>query len=157
MYCYHCAYDLNESKVERQKSSYNLVDEVKEDSKLSYVCPRCGRLIHEGYDENDLKTLAMASHSELQRSRNDFARGMSFVSVGSILLIIGIIFFVLAKKPSNGFELVTTCTEFYVSLVLFTLAIILLGGGIFFVVRGITKNRKYTSLLKDLNNRNFVQ
>ena len=157
MYCYHCAYDLNEKKVEASKSSFEIVEEVKDDSTVSYICPRCGHLIHEGHSESELKSLSMASHSELQRARNDFAFGMSFASMGMILIIIAFIFFTLAKKPSNGFELAVTSTEFIVSVVLFVLSISLLVVGVVYVFKGRTKNKKYTSLLKDLNNRTFVQ
>ena len=209
MYCYHCAYELNDSKARIKANRFNvqkqqelfkksiaekkaLLEEemklakeenrsprqdivdayenavkeyentkfvpiIEEGSRVAYVCPRCGHLVYENPDEKDLKSLSMASHSELQRSRNDFARGMSFVCISIILLTIGIIFRILANKPNNGYQLVKTCTEYYVFIVLLVLAIILAAGGIFFVTRGLTKKVKYTHLLRDLNNRNFVQ
>jgi hypothetical protein len=82
---------------------------------VNYVCPRCGHLIHEGATQEDIKSLSRASHSELQRGSNNFAFGMGFFAIGIILLTIAIIFFVLAHKPNNGFQLVVACAEFYVS------------------------------------------
>jgi hypothetical protein len=82
---------------------------------------------------------------------------MCSISIGAIALIIALMFYRIAKKPSNQYQLVTTCSEFYVFIVLSVIAVILLAMGITFVVLGITKKMKYTSLLKDLNNKTFIQ
>ena len=156
MYCYHCGYQLNEKKVEKELSSFALCDEIKEDTTISYVCPRCGHLIKSNMQEEDRKALSRASHAQIQRGNNNFALGMSFNSIGIILLVISIIFFFLSIKPSVG-HLVTDCAEFYVFLVFLVVAIILLSGGIFFTIVGILKKIRYNKLLKDLNNKTFVQ
>ena len=156
MYCYHCGYQLNEKKVEKKKSSFDIDQEVKEDTTVSYICPRCGHLIRSNMQEEDRKALSRASHAQIQRGNNNFALGMSFNSIGLILLVISIIFFFLSIKPSVG-HLVTTCAEFYVFVVFLIVAIILLSGGVFFTVVGIFKKIHYNKLLKDLNNKTFVQ
>ena len=160
MYCYHCGCEINENKLEEKSSSFSLAGpdkEIDSDTTVSYVCPRCGHLIHAGCSEEDEKALSRAAHAQIQRGSNNFARGMCSISIGAIALIIALMFYRIAKKPSNQYQLVTTCSEFYVFIVLSVIAVILLAMGITFVVLGITKKMKYTSLLKDLNNKTFIQ
>ena len=159
MYCHHCGYKINEHKIEAKRSSYNTVGEdvVDEDTEVGYICPRCGRVIKANLSEENVKSLSQASHAEIQRARNFFANGMGLVSVGSILLVISIIFFFLAKKPSNQFVLVTSCAEFYVFIVLLVISSISLICGIINVIIGLVKKNRYATLLHDINNRTFIQ
>ena len=157
MYCYHCGKKINEHKIEATQSSFVNIEDSDENTRIAYICPRCGHLIHEGLDEEDSKELSRASHAQIQRGNNSFATGMALTCIGVILLVIGIMFYLLAKKPSAGFVLQTNCAEFYVFLVLTILSVILLGFGITKTVIGIVTKRQYTQLLKDLNNKTFVQ
>jgi len=160
MYCYHCGKKINEQKIEAKQSSYSLLPfdtEIPEDAKIAYACPRCGHLIHEGHSEEDLKALSRASHAQIQRAKNFLAAGLGSLSIGGIALIISILFFFLAKKPSNQYQLVTTCAEFYVFLVLLIISVILLVFGSVYTLRGLIRERTYESLIKDINNRTFVQ
>lgn len=157
MYCYHCGYQLNSSKVEKKKSSFDPNIEIDTDTRVEYICPQCGHLIHEGFTSEDEKELSVASHAQIQRGNNHFATGMSLNSVGIILLLIGIMFFVLAHKPAKGHALVVECPEFYISVVLFAISVILLAFGIYHTIVGIYKKKHYSQLLKDLNNKTFVQ
>jgi len=161
MYCYHCGKKINEEKIEAIKSSYTLLDneenEIADDAQIAYVCPRCGHLIHEGHTGEDIKALSRASHAQIQRAKNFLAAGLGSLSIGIIALIISILFFFLAKKPSNQYQLVTTCAEFYVFVVLLSIAVILLVLGSVYTLRGFFRERRYESLLKDINNRTFVQ
>lgn len=157
MYCTHCAKKIDEAKVEQSSSSYKLVPEVGENTKIAYVCPRCGHLIHADIDEAETKSLAQAAHAQIQRARNFFASGMGMISVGAIALAISILFFFLAKKPSNQYQLVVNCAEFYVFLVLLIVSVILLGTGAGFVIEGVRRKRSNSALLQDINNRTFVQ
>ena len=68
-----------------------------------------------------------------------------------------ILFFFLAKKPTNQYQLVVECAEFYVFVVLLVASVILLCAGATFVCLGIAKKRSNSRLLKDINNRTFVQ
>ena len=159
MYCYHCGKKINIEKIEKAKSSYKVeeADLIDDETRIEYVCPRCGHLVHENMSYEESKALSRATHAQIQRGSNDFARGMSFNLIGLILLAIGILFFVLAMKPAQGFKLQTNCAEFIVFIVLTVLAVILLSSGIFFTIRGLTTKRQYALLLRDLNNNTFVQ
>ena len=157
MYCYHCGYKLDEHKVEKKRSSYDIVKdvEISDDTQIQYVCPRCGRLIHCDMTYEDGKELSRASHAQVQKGNNSFATGMCLNSLGMILLIISIVFLLLSNKPSVGF--VFNCGEFYVSAATMTISVILLGFGVYKTVLGIKLKLHYTKLLKDLNNQTFVQ
>ena len=159
MYCTHCAKKIDETKIEAASSSFDLVKdrEIDSDSKIAYVCPRCGHLIHGEIDEEETKSLSRAAHAQVQRARNFFASGMGMVSIGTILLIIAILFFVLAHKPSNGYALTVGSAEFLVSVALGTISVILLVIGAVYVIRGVTTKHQNTALLRDINNGTFVQ
>ena len=154
MYCYHCGKKIDEHKLEMEHSSIG-ENEIKDDTRIAYVCPRCGHLIHKGADQADLKELSIASHSQIQRGNNYFAIGMSFNSIGIILLTISLIFFWLAHKPAEGF--MPNSGEFYVFVALLIVSIILLGFGIVNTTIGVIKKVRYSALLKELNNKTFVQ
>ncbi len=157
MWCPHCGYKINEKKLEASSSSFALAEEVTENTKINYVCPQCGHLIHDELEEEEIKSLSRAAHAQMQRSRNHIATGMGSLSLAAILLVIAVMFFFLAKKPAEGHRLVTTCPEFYVSMTLFAITVILLLVGGFFLVKGLGKKITYSRLLKDINNRTFVQ
>ena len=157
MYCYHCGYKIDEHKLESQRSSYKIVEEVEidENAQIKYVCPRCGHLIHADMSYEESKELSRASHAQVQRGNNSFAAGMCLNILGVILLIISVIFLLLSNKPSVGF--VFNCGEFYVSAATMLLSVILLGLGIYQTIHGLMLKTHYTKLLKDLNNQTFVQ
>lgn len=157
MYCTHCAKKIDEAKIEKEQISLAGAEEVNPDTKVAYVCPRCGHLVHSDVTEEETKALARAAHAQVQRARNAFSTGLSLTFVGAIALIIAIIFYVLACKPSNQYQLVTTCAEFYVFIVLGIISVILLVVGITNLVKGIKGHHENESLLRDINNRTFVQ
>lgn len=162
MFCYHCGKKIDEHKLEARKSSFapeegQEMQEFDSEAKVQYICPRCGHLIHEGINELETKELSRASHAQLQRAANSYARGMCLNALGGILLIIALIFFILANKPSQGFVLQVNCAEFYVFLVATVISVILLSFGIYLTVVGVRTKRMYSQLLKDLNNKTFVQ
>lgn len=154
MYCFHCANHIDEKSL---KVVSNEVVETKEGATISYVCPRCGHLVHTHASEEEVKLLSQAAHAQVQRGKNTFARGMGMLSIGTIALIISVIFYLLARKPSNGFRLVTSCAEFYVFVILAVISIILLALGTFFTIRGGLNKSRNAALLKEINNRTFVQ
>ncbi len=156
MYCHHCAKRIDEHKLEAKSSSLNYVETVNETTKVNYVCPRCGHLIHEELSHKEVKELSQASHAQLQRSRNYFASGMGALSIGAIALVTAIMFFLLAKKPANHYE-ITMCTELVVSIVLFSVSFVLVVFGAIYVSISLQKKKEYKSLLKDINNNTFVQ
>lgn len=157
MFCYHCGYKLDEEKVEKKQSTYEKVEGLDVDTEINYVCPRCGHLIHANASEEDVKSLARACHAELQRGRNDFSKGMSNTSIGFVLLVISIIFLLLSRKADNQFKVTVSSPEFWVFLVLAIISVILLTLGVVFTVLGLKRKTTYTSLLKDINTKTFVQ
>lgn len=158
MHCTHCGKKINERRIEAKKPTLMHIDtEINDDTSIAYVCPRCGNIVHENISEAEIKSLSRAAHSEYQRGNNSFSIGMGNIAIGVIALALAIIFFLLAKKPSNNHQLVTTCPEFYVSVVLFVISFVLLTVGIVYTAIGIYKKQYYTHLLKDINNKTFVQ
>ena len=157
MYCYHCGYKLNEEKIEAKESTYKRIEGMDVDTEINYVCPRCGHLMHENASPEDVKSLARACHAELQRGRNDLARGMSNISIGVILLVTSIVFLLLSRKADNQFKITVSSPEFWVFLVLAIISVILLTLGVVFTIFGLKRKTTYTSLLKDINNKTFVQ
>lgn len=154
MYCSHCGYKTKEGQ---EVISHEAFETEQEEAKISYVCPRCGHLIHEGLDEEEIKSLSRASHAQLQRSRNDLASGMGSLSIGAIALIISILFFFLAKKPSNQYQLVVDCAEFWVFVVLAIIAVGLFIFGGIKLFKGISTKLRYQKLLSDIKDQAFYQ
>ena len=159
MYCYHCGLKIDEHAIEAKKSSYQEVQEIEieSDTEVQYICPRCGHVIHKGMSEEDSRELSRASHAQIQRANNSFARGMCLNALGGIVLIIAIVFFILANKPAQGFVLQVNCAEFYVFLGASLISVILLAIGVTLTVIGVNTKSHYSQLLKDLNNKTFVQ
>lgn len=164
MYCSHCGKKIDERKVEKKQSSYVIKDENNElipvdtDQKVEYVCPQCGHLAHQDLNEEELKSLSRAAHSQIQRGANSFAFGMAFNLIGIIIGILAFSFYLLSFTSSGGGKtLDTSKSTFLVFVVMGILAVILLGLGIYNTVVGLNKKVTYTKLLKDLNNKTFVQ
>lgn len=164
MYCSHCGKKINENAIEKKQSSYVIKDEngellpVDTDQKVEYVCPRCGHLIHQDLNEEEMKSLSRAAHSQLQRGANSFAFGMAFNLIGIIIGILAFSFYLLSFVSSGGKKVLDTSkSTFLVFVVMGILAVILLGFGIYSTIVGINKKVGYTKLLKDLNNKTFVQ
>lgn len=154
MYCSNCGYDLKEKEIEKGKKN----DSTKNSSTIDvFVCPRCGKLIKNDLNEEEVKALSRAGHAEIHRSRNTMNRGMSFLVIGVILLCVCIMFFMMSFKANAGGSLVTNCTEFYVFMVLLVLGIASTSFGLVSLFLGIKKNKKYTNLLRDIQNGVFVQ
>ena len=159
LYCYHCGYELNEEKLENKKSSRQMFSEVAPlSAEVQYVCPRCGRLIKYGHNEEEVKSLSRACHAELQRGRNDFARGMSALALFAITAIISFVFLLLSNKTTgNGRAISTSCAEFWVFLALAIVSVVLVVLGVYRTLLGLKRKRIYTRVLKDINDGTFVQ
>lgn len=159
MYCYHCGKKINERKLESKSSSFNNIEEVESiDAQINYVCPRCGYLIHDNASEEDLKSLSRAAHAQIQRGSNHFASGMGFTVLSVIIAALAVTFYLLSLKRENGVTYILhNSSTFLVFVVMSIIALFLLVLGVVNLVIGVSKKVKYTSLLKDLNNKTFVQ
>ena len=164
MYCSHCGKKINERAIEKKQSSYVVKDQngellpVDTDQKVEYVCPQCGHLAHVDLNADEMKSLSRAAHSQLQRGANSFALGMAFNLIGIIIGILAFSFFLLSYTSSGGGKtLDTSKSTFLVFVVMGIVAVILLGFGIYNTIVGLNKKVTYTKLLKDLNNKTFVQ
>ena len=166
MYCYHSGYHFDEKKLEEKDptmvkfSAGDQEDGPANDTEVEYVCPRCGHLIHHGHVEEDLKSLSRASHAQLQRGRNAFAKGMCAISIGVIALVTGLIFILLAYKVDSdigGRHMSFSSPEFWIGAILEAITVGLLIYGGVQVFKGLTTKHVYTGVLKDINNRTFIQ
>lgn len=158
MYCSYCGKKIDDKNA-TNLSIKNLgnYEDIPSDVKTSIICPRCGHLIHEDLSEDEVKSLSRASHAALQRGRNDFAKGMCSLSLFIITLILSIIFILLSKKAENQMKITLTSPEFWVGLSFGIISVILLVYGSIMVSRGLFTKHRYTNLLKDINNKTFVQ
>ena len=159
LYCYHCGFELDEDKLEEQNSTRQQFSEKADSTAdIQYVCPRCGRLIHRGHTEEEVKSLSRSCHAELQRGRNDFARGMSNLALFAITFITAMIFLLLSNKTTGeGRAISMSCAEFWVFLGLSIVSVVLVIIGVYRTLLGLKRKRIYTRLLKDINDKTFVQ
>lgn len=147
MYCTHCGKNIDEKKLKTPKK----------EGVTMYVCPRCGQLIKDHLDQQEIKDLNAAAHAEVHKAHNDLNRGKSGIVIGLILLIISFLFLLMCFKATAGGDLVTNCLEFYVFLFLVIFGSAVEIFGIVWVVIGAKKKRTYQGLLKDVANGVFVQ
>ena len=164
MYCCHCGKKFDEHAIEKKQSSYVIKDEngelveIDSDAQVKYVCPQCGHLTHDNLSPEEMKSLSQAAHSQLQRGANSFAMGMAFNLIGIIIGVLALSFLLLSfQSGENGKTLNAEKSTFFVFVAMAVIAVILLVFGIYNTVVGLSKRKMYTSLLKDLNNKTFVQ
>ena len=146
------ANDLNYFK---NKLNYN--DERKVTTLDSFACPRCGSVIKHNLEENGIKALARAAHSEIHRGRNNISSGMCGLMIGIILACIGFMFLALSFKATNGGQLDPQCVEFYVFIALVLFGFILIVYAFINLFRGKSKIKRYEELLREINNGAFHQ
>lgn len=155
MYCSHCGYYLKEEEI--QKGLLKPSASRNKDTAITYVCPRCGHIIKSSLSDDEIKNLSRAAHAELHRSSNLRNTGMCFLMVTIIFLAISFMFFLMSFKASKGGQFDTTCTEFYVFVVLLALGI----AGAFYsgsnLIFGYKKKKRYSILLKDIQDGIFYQ
>lgn len=156
MYCSNCGYHLKEKQIEKAKD----INDGKNrniSTKDVYVCPRCHKIIKENLNEEEVKSLARASHSEIHKARNKLNTGKSFLVVGTTLVIISLMFFLLSFKSNNYGRFEPNCTEFYTFCGLITLGVAALTYGAISFIHGLRKRKEYEEMLKDIQNDVFYQ
>jgi len=154
MYCSHCGYDLSEKEIEK---TIVLNKTKKSSTEDVFVCPRCGKIIKKNLDNEEVKALSRASHAEVHRGNNSVNTGMCFLVLGVILGCIAFMFFMMSFKASQGNKLIVTSTEFYVFCGLAAVTISFLTVATVSLIRGIKKKKKYSNLIKDIQNEAFYQ
>ena len=164
MYCCQCGKKFDEHALEKKQSSYELKDEqgnlveIDSDARIEYVCPQCGHLTHNDLSPEEMKSLSQAAHSQLQRGANSFARGMAFNLIGVIISILAVSFLLLSYTNQKGGKVLDPSkSTFLVFVVMAIIGFILLVFGIVSTINGVSKKSRYSKLLKDLNNKTFVQ
>lgn len=127
-YCIKCGY---ESKKEFEK------------------CKKCGEPFVSELNHDSARSLVQRLHANENKSHENVDAAMVFIVLGSIFLIIGLLFFFLSFKLIDvndvNKSLSFTCFEFYVSMAG-------LGGGGFLLIWGIVRlviNELKLSRLKD--------
>ena len=88
---------------------------------LEGKCAYCGEdLVTHDLDHEETRTLNKALHTRLNKSREKVDVAMVFIVLGSTLLIIGFLFFLLSFKLPNAAAhskvITVTCFEFWVSM-----------------------------------------
>lgn len=158
LYCTHCGKRINEHKVEKKAATEEKYAESMDgETKVAYVCPRCGWLVHKDVSEEEKKSLAAASHAEIQKGRNAFAQGMSFNMIALILLVLSYVFFLLSHKANNQNRISYSSPEFWVFVVLLSIGALLLVAGVVMTALGVSKRKHYEKVLLALQNKTFYQ
>lgn len=148
MYCTHCGKNINEKKLVHLNNT---------NKTIMYVCPRCGHLVKDHLDSEEIKDLNAAAHAEVHKAHNDLNRGKSGIVIGLILLCISFLFLLMCFKATAGGSFVANCMEFYVFLALATIGSAIEIFGIVWTVIGAKKKKAYQTLLKEVANGVFVQ
>lgn len=158
LYCSNCGKRIDEKKIESKNNSLVMQSNaINEETKVVYICPRCEHHIHHNLDEKEIKQLSRAAHAEIQRSNNFFSSGMGNVCIGAIALVLAVIFYYLSCDLNNQMKLDMSSAEFYVFLVLTIVGGLLLVAGVVLALVGLIKKARYNNLLKDINNKTFIQ
>jgi DNA-directed RNA polymerase subunit RPC12/RpoP/uncharacterized integral membrane protein len=156
MFCSNCGYDLKESKIKSIEAEAAKKDESMEGKKV-YVCPRCGKIISNGFEEADYKALSQAAHAEVHRANNAKNGGLCSTAIGSILIAISILFLFMSFKAANAGKLDPHCIEFSVFCVLCIVGTACLVGGLIVFFIGLRRSKKYSLLITNIQNKSFVQ
>lgn len=121
------------------------------------LCPHCAQPITRHLDEVQIKKLNQVSHAKFHSARNQWNTGMCGLVGGAILLAIALIFFVLCFKVADNFAFSTQGEPFIVFVALSAISLACFVFGSIFV--GIANYRKkvYSNLIKNIQNRTFVQ
>lgn len=156
-------YICKELKIERLITAMDFFDEdmkvnfTKDSDEYYGLCPHCGKPISEHLSEKDVKKLNQIAHSKYNLATNEFNTGMCGVVIGTLLLLIALVFFILCFDVKNNYNFRTTGEPFIVFTALSILSSISYAVGIVFLVKALTKKKRYAAVIKDIQNKTFVQ
>jgi predicted nucleic acid-binding Zn ribbon protein len=112
IYCKKCA------------KKFSSIKDVSEDG--TFTCHSCGATVNETLQDDEVRPLVQKLHKNSNFYRNRIDTGLSFIVIGLMLAIIGLIFYYLAFKlaaldpndpTKKEFVLNTTSSEFWVFVV----------------------------------------
>jgi hypothetical protein len=85
------------------------------------VCAKCGETLKADFADGNERPLVQKLHQKENAIREKDDGAMSFIILGSIFIVIGILFFVLSFKlpyaAAVSKVLIVTCFEFWVALI----------------------------------------
>lgn len=171
MYCPNCGEHLKDQKnssgkvtplvfdaeVQEDKVSKEVIDEVSTHEDVLGACPYCGHALHEHLNDEDIKSLNQVAHSKVHYATNKFNSGMCGIVIGTILLLIALIFFILSFSSRDNYKFRTDTEPFFVFCALSALSVISYTYGIILLVKSIALKKRYSSLIKEITNKTFVQ
>jgi len=121
------------------------------DDNQGEICPFCYKDNNQSkMSENEVHALHQNCHNNIRMSTNMMNNALTNLVVGTILLIVGLIFLVLSFRFNVIKERVFTpgSTEFVVCVICLSLAGIMLILGVFRLIISIIRTRYYKSVLK---------
>lgn len=130
---------------------------TRKDEDIHGICAHCGNPIPKHLGENDVKKLNQVAHNKFHSARNSWNTGMCGLVGGAILLAIAAIFFILCFKVAENYRFSTQGEPFIVFVALTVISVLCFAfGGI--TVGLANRNKKiYSKLIKNIQNRTFVQ
>lgn len=148
---------IYEAQVDSSKINVESINKANESEEFLGVCPYCGSPIHNHLDENDVKSLNQVAHSKVHSATNKFNSGMCGIVIGTILLLIALIFFLLSFSSRDNYKFRPDTEPFFVFCGLSILSIVSYVYGIILLVKSRKLKKRYSSLIKEITNKTFVQ
>ena len=167
MFCPKCGAILKDSVYETEvdlstvknidESTADTISENQTNDNIHGFCPECGYGIPHHLDEGELKKLNQVAHAKFHSARNKWNTGMCGIVGGSILLAIALIFFVLCFKVAENYRFSTEGEPFIVFCALSAISAFLLVFGAVYVAISSKQKKVYSSLIKSISNKTFIQ
>ena len=168
MFCPKCGSKLKETVYEanltvdevvnlEETSEANEVVNKMNDADVYGLCPHCGYAIPNHLDDGELKKLNQVAHAKFHSARNKWNTGMCALVAGGILFAIAAIFFVLCFKVAENYRFSTEGEPFIVFCALSAISAFLLIFGAIYVIISSKQKKVYSSLIKSISNKTFIQ
>lgn len=126
----------------------------KFDEEVGYECPHCHQDTRfDNLDKEGIHKLHQTCHKNINKNNDIKNNALTFIVVGNLLLIIGLIFFFLSfKKDIIGVRNFTPgCTEFFLSVICLGISLVLLTIGIISLVKALKELKLMKKIIKETN------
>jgi hypothetical protein len=165
MFCPNCGSvlknDVHEATIYLNENNESEIIEINEKFENNPdclgVCPICGEPIPYHLNDADLKKLNQVAHAKFHSERNRWNTGMCGLVGGSILLAIALIFFVLCFKVAENFRFSTSGEPFIVFVALSAISLFCFVFGSIYVAIANKRKKLYSTLIKKIQNKTFIQ